>query len=71
MPIPAILAGLGIAAAGIIGVGGHLSAQEKNELAQKKSAEAKKMYDTAKESLENAQKKTERGRISSHCHLHR
>lgn len=59
MPIPAILAGLGIAAAGIIGVGGHLSAQEKNELAQKTSAEAQKMYDTAKESLENAQKKTE------------
>lgn len=59
MPIP-FLAGLGIAAAGIVGAGSHLSAQEKNEKAQEISEEAQKMYNEAKKSLEKAQNKTEK-----------
>lgn len=49
MPLPFLLAGL--AAAGI-GVAGHLSAQEKNELAQKVARDAQESYDEAKEVLE-------------------
>lgn len=58
MPIPLILAGLG-AAAGIIGAGGHLSAKETNEKAQRVSQDAKTLYNNAKQSLEQAQAQTE------------
>lgn len=58
MPIPFLLAGLGVAA-GVIGAGGHLSAKETNERAQRISNEAKELYDNAKHSLEVAQGKTE------------
>ena len=58
MPIPFLLAGLGVAA-GVIGAGGHLSAKETNEKAQRISNEAKELYDNAKHSLEIAQGKTE------------
>lgn len=59
MPIPFLLAGLGIGAA-ILGAGGHISAKETNEKAQKISGEAKSLYNSAKYSLENAQGKTEK-----------
>lgn len=58
MPIPFLLAGLGVAT-GIIGVGGHLSAKETNEKAQRRSEEAQELYNNAKYSLEQAQSKTE------------
>lgn len=58
MPIPFLLAGLG-AAAGILGVGGHLSAQETNEKAQRLSEDAQELYDNAKASLGRAQSRTE------------
>ncbi|MCI9161656.1 MAG: YARHG domain-containing protein [Lachnospiraceae bacterium] len=58
MPIPFILAGLG-AAAGILGVGGHLSAQETNEKARRLSEDAQELYDDARASLESAQRVTE------------
>lgn len=58
MPLPFLLAGLGIAA-GIIGAGGHLDAKETNEKAQKISEEAQKLYNSAKYSLEQARNKTE------------
>ena len=58
MPIPFLLTGLGVAA-GVIGAGGHLSAQETNEKAQKISNEAQVLYNTSKQSLDDAKKKTE------------
>lgn len=59
MPIPFLLAGLGIAA-GVIGAGGHLSAKETNEKAQKVSEDAQELYNNAKCSLERAQNATEK-----------
>lgn len=59
MPIPFLLAGLGVAA-GVIGAGGHLSAKETNEKAQRRSEEARELYDKAKNSLVKAQNKTEK-----------
>lgn len=58
MPIPFLLAGLGIAA-GLVGAGGHISAKETNERAQQISEEAQELYNNAKLSLETAQKRTE------------
>lgn len=58
MPIPFLLAGLGVAA-GVIGAGGHLSAKETNEQAQRIASDAQKMYNDAKCSLEQAKNKTE------------
>lgn len=58
MPIPILLAGLGVGAA-LLGAGGHLSAKETNEKAQRISEEAESMYNDAKESLEIAQGRTE------------
>ena len=49
MPIPFLLAGLGVAA-GVIGVGGHLSAKETNERAQRISEDAQELYNNAKHS---------------------
>lgn len=59
MPIPFLLAGLGIAA-GVIGAGGHLSAKETNEKAQRVSENAQELYNNAKYSLERAQNATEK-----------
>ncbi|GAA0790203.1 hypothetical protein [Hathewaya limosa] len=59
MPIPFLLAGLGIAA-GVLGAGGHLSAKETNEKAQRVSQDAQDLYNNAKYSLEQAQNKTEK-----------
>jgi len=58
MPIPFLLAGLGVAA-GVIGAGGHISAKETNEQAQRLSQDAQDLYNGAKASLEAAQTKTE------------
>ncbi len=58
MPIPFILTGLGVAA-GILGAGGHLSAMETNEKAEKISQDAQNMFDAAKASLEQAKSHTE------------
>lgn len=62
MPIPFLLAGLGVAA-GVIGAGGHLSAKETNERAQRISENAQEIYNNAKHSLEAAQNKTEKALI--------
>lgn len=59
MPIPFLLAGLGVAA-GIIGAGGHLSAKETNERAQRVSQDAQDLYNEAKSLLEQAQNITEK-----------
>lgn len=59
MPIPFILAGLAVGSAAI-GVGGHLSAKETNEKAQKISNDARALYDKAKDSLTIAQNATEK-----------
>lgn len=58
MPIPFLLAGLGVTA-GIIGAGGHISAKETNEKAQRVSEDAQELYNNAKAILEIAQNKTE------------
>ena len=58
MPIPFLLAGLGVAA-GIIGASGHISAKETNEKAQRISEDAQDIYNSAKVSLEEAQNNTE------------
>ncbi len=62
MPIPFLLAGLGVAA-GVIGAGGHLSAKETNERAQRISENAQEIYNNAKHSLEAAQNKTEKSLV--------
>lgn len=54
MPLPFILGALGVTA-GVLGVGGHLSAKDTNEEAQQLSKKAKNLYDSAKESLEKKQ----------------
>lgn len=59
MPIPLLLGGLAIAA-GVIGAGGHLSAKETNEKAQRVSENAQELYNNAKYSLERAQNITEK-----------
>lgn len=59
MPIPFLLAGLGVAA-GVIGAGGHLSAKETNERAMRVSEDAQELYNNAKHSLERAQNVTEK-----------
>lgn len=56
MPIPLVVAGI---AAGVIGAGGHLSAKETNERAQRRSEAAQELYNSAKKSLEHAQNRTE------------
>lgn len=56
MPIPLVVAGI---AAGVIGAGGHLSAKETNERAQRRSEAAQELYNSAKKSLEQAQNRTE------------
>ena len=58
MPLPFLLGAIGVAA-GVVGVGGHLSAQETNEEAKKISHDAQKIYDAAKESLEKKQEKSQ------------
>ena len=55
MPIPVILAGLGIA----LGASGHAEAKETNEKAQKLAKKAQELYDTSKEKLEKEKNKTQ------------
>lgn len=62
MPIPILLAGLGVAA-GVIGAGGHLSAKETNERAQRVSQKAQNLYNDAKHELELAQNETEKALV--------
>lgn len=59
MPIPFLLAGLGVVA-GVVGAGGHISAKETNAKAQRISQDAQHLYNSAKRSLEQAQNKTEK-----------
>lgn len=54
MPIPFILAGIGAIAAAA-GIGGHMEAKETNEMASSISRDAQRLYDNAKDSLEEAQ----------------
>lgn len=58
MPIPLIVAGLS-AIAGIIGIGEHMSAKEKNEKAQIVVADAQDLYNYSKYSLEKEKSNTE------------
>lgn len=58
MALPLLLAGLSIAT-GALGVGGHLSAKETNEKAQRKAQAAQELYNHEKYALEQAQNKTE------------
>lgn len=59
MPIPFLIAGLGVAA-GVLGAGGHINAKKTNERAQKRAQEAQDLYNSAKDSLEQEQNKTEK-----------
>jgi hypothetical protein len=63
MPIPFLLAGLGVAA-GVFGAGGHLSAKETNEKAQRISREAQEMYNEEKQRLASAQDYTEKALLA-------
>lgn len=56
MALPLILLG-GLSVLG--GIGGHLSAKEKNEQAQQIADEAKRLYDNARNSLKGAQERTQ------------
>ena len=58
MPIPFLVAGLAVAA-GVIGAGGHISASETNEKAQRRTKAAQDLYNSAKNNLEQTQSKTE------------
>ena len=57
MPIPFLIAGLGVAA-GALGVMGHSEAKGTNEKAQSVSRKAQKLYEDVKDSLEVVQKET-------------
>lgn len=57
MPLPFLAVALGVTA-GALGVGGHLSAKETNEKAQRIAGEAKELYEDAKASLEATQEDT-------------
>ena len=57
MPIP-VLIGAALVG-GVIGAGGHISAREKNERAQRISEEAQRMYNEAKGSFELAKSRAE------------
>lgn len=59
MPIPFLLAGLAVGA-GVLGVGGHISAKDTNERAQRLSEDAQDLYNSAKHSLEQEQNNTEK-----------
>lgn len=63
MPIPFLLAGLGIAA-GVIGAGGHISAKETNEKAQQLADEAKDIYESEKYKLERTKSSTEKSLLT-------
>lgn len=58
MPIPFFLVAAGLAA-GAIGAGGHISAKETNEKAERIAQDARRMYNGAKSSLEKSQNETE------------
>lgn len=62
MPFPILLAGLGVVA-GILGTGGHLSAKETNEEAQRISEDAQDLYNDAKASLEKMQNETKKSLV--------
>lgn len=51
MPLPFILGAAGAAIAGAVGIGGHLSAKETNEKAQKRSNEAQRIYNEEKKCI--------------------
>ncbi len=59
MPIPFLIAGIAAAAAGVVGVGGHINAKETNEEAQRVAKNAQNLYNRAKESMEKAKANTE------------
>lgn len=61
MPLPLIIAGL---AATAIGIGAQADAKDTNERAQKIANDAQSLYNTSKQSLENAQKITEKSLIT-------
>lgn len=63
MPIPFLLGALGIGAAAL-GVGGHLTAKETNEEAERLARKAKRIYNESKESLERSQKSVEEALLS-------
>lgn len=58
MPIPLILGAAAIGA-GLLGLGAHADAKEKNERAEDRAYDAQELINSAKRSLEKAQKKTE------------
>lgn len=60
MPIPIIIGAVAAAAAGALGIGGHLSAKETNDKAKKRYDEAQRIYYDAKGTLEKAQNSTEK-----------
>lgn len=62
MPIPFLIAGLGLAA-GIIGASEHKSAKETNEEAERKMRNAQSMYNHAKESFEEAQESSKQALV--------
>ena len=59
MPIPFLIAGLGVAA-GVVGTSSHISARNTNKKAKEKETEAKNIYDRAESSLNNAEKRVEK-----------
>ncbi|MEE0863232.1 MAG: zinc ribbon domain-containing protein [Lachnospiraceae bacterium] len=63
MPIPVLLAGVGVAATAI-GAGGHICAKETNEKATEVSEKAKRIYDEEKDKLDESKKCAEEALIS-------
>ena len=56
MPVPFLLAGIGVVA----GIGIHADAKDTNEIAEKKYESAQNLYNNARHSLEQAQNQTEK-----------
>ena len=64
MPLLTLLGGAAALAAGALGVGGHLDAQDKNEEAEKTRELAQNWYDAAKDLLDNARNDTQEALVN-------
>ena len=64
MPLLTLLGGAAALAAGVLGVGGHLDAQDKNEEAEKTRQMAQSYYDAAKDLLDHTREETQEALVN-------
>lgn len=64
MPLLTLLGGAAALAAGALGIGGHLDAQDKNEEAEKTRQMAQSYYDAAKDLLDHTREETQEALVN-------